>query len=224
MPGFRTSSSAALLAAALTAGCLGAETPPDQATPGRNGRGEFFRWDTIDDPAVQTLAPLAVGTAAFVGHSSGGCVESLGRDLASSDCGRLRGRAPGTILLAAFDGRSRLIDWVPLDVAVPTGFVLHIAPAGTVRPGALLVLPFRTPADIVLELQADGRALMGHASWNATVEPAGALRVGGYGRYLRVDCLWTGFAELTIRESTTGVAQTLRVDCLDPPAEGDAAP
>ncbi|MBN1771301.1 MAG: hypothetical protein JXB32_08580 [Deltaproteobacteria bacterium] len=223
MPGCRPSSRLGLLAAGLAAGCF--SSPPDEATPGRNGRGEFFRWDTIHDPTDQVLAPLAVGAVAFVGHSSGGCVESLQPERAWSGCGLLRGLAPGTVFLGAYGARDGLIDWVPLDVVVPTGFVLHFPGGpGTAGAGAFLVVGFRSSVDVVLELQADGRPLMGRAVWDATVEPAGALRVEGYGRYLHIDCLWTGIAELAIHEATTGVTQVVRVDCLDPLPEEDAGP
>ena len=203
MAGSRTSSVVLPLAAVLAAGCLGSSDPvPDLASPGRNGRGEFFRWDPIEDPTEQILLPLAVGAEAFVGHSTGSCVESLLPALAQSSCGRITGHAEGTTLLATFDDRGRFVDWVTLPVRVPTGFTLHRRPHGAdgLASGSHLVVPFGEWGDLVLELQDFGTPLMGRTVWDATVTPEGALNVEGYGRYVRVDCLRTGTAELAIKE------------------------
>ncbi|NMC69326.1 MAG: hypothetical protein GYA57_04550 [Myxococcales bacterium] len=228
MPGFRTTSALGWLVAGLAAGC-GMTSPPDEATPGANGRGEFFRWDPIHDPADQVLEALAAGADAFVGHSSGGCVESLRPEVASSNCGLLHGAAPGWTFLAVFGrevfgDRGGLIDWIPIEVVVPTRFVLYSEAGDPIRSGTIVVADFRSPFRAVLELQADERPLMGRAVWSAAIEPAGALRVEGYGRYLRIDCLWTGIARMAIREAITGTAQVVRVFCANPLPDDGGGP
>jgi hypothetical protein len=212
--------------AVLAAGCLGSGgPPPDEATPGVLGRGEFFRWDVIDDPAEQTLEPLAVGGEAFVGYSSDGRVESLFPAIVESDSGRIVGRAPGTTLLAAFDARGRLVDYAALDVRTATDFYpvfrpvslgwgWYDRPVGWDRP---LAVPFDGFGDFVLVLRDSVGSLMGSGRYTAEAAPDGALLVEGYGRYLRLACLWSGPAQVTVREAATGAVHTLAVDCLDGP-------